>query len=132
MLDWNSVTPSLYHVGMGYYFENQVEGICFASTRIGKVLDSEDTKCPRNLKLYHSESLQNVFLQLDFWNNNIPAKYSKPRNGHANLRPQKTYKIEKELHEGTYKNWRGTHDCNDCGLDGFTSFLRAIWNKNAL
>ena len=64
---------------MRHYFKNQVEGICFASTRIGKVLNSEDTKCPRNLKLYHSESLQSVFLQLDFRSNNFPAKYSKPQ-----------------------------------------------------
>ena len=63
-----------YIAGMGYYFENQVEGICFASTRIGKVLNSEDTKCPRNLKLYHSECLQNIFLQLDFRSNNIPQR----------------------------------------------------------
>ena len=95
---------------MGHYFENQVEGIRFASSRIGKVLNSEDTKCPKNLKLYHSESLQNVLLLLDFRSNNIPAKYSKPRNGHAIPRPHKTYKTDKELHDRTYENWSGTRD----------------------
>ena len=34
---------------------------------------------PRNFKLYQSESLQNILLQLDFRSNNIPAKDSKPQ-----------------------------------------------------
>ena len=50
---------------MGHYFENKVEGIRFATPRIGKVSNSE--------------GLQNIFLQLYFWSNNIPAKDSKPR-----------------------------------------------------
>ena len=39
---------------MEQYFENEIEGIGFASPRISKILNFDDTKCPRNLKFYHS------------------------------------------------------------------------------
>ena len=56
-----------------------------------------NTKGPRNLKLCHSECLQNIFLQLDFRSNNIPQRslktYMEIRISHATLLPRQFNKF---------------------------------------